>query len=678
MRPAGRGRRAVIGAIAVFSVMASMASHATGEFALDRSPAVYGPGEQPSLRIGKAIESPLTIVDWQGRERQRLAAPTAAAELALPALAPGYYEVVAGVGTAAPRRAFAVIEEAIPPSRTFGVMTHFAQGWNLDIVPAIARAGIGTVRDEQYWQQIEPQAGSYADPPYYARYMAALRQANIEPLLVLSFANAGYDSGKTPFTPAGRAAFAAYGVEVTRRYRAQLHAVEVWNEVNGSFCSGPCALDRAGTYSALLEDSYAALKRAFPDLTVIGGAAVKVPMPWFDALIAQGAARHWDAVAVHPYRGDAEGVRRDIDDLRQRLRAAGSTAPIWVTEFGTGAGTRSAADRVSTAAYLVRMSVVLRAAGVERMYWYLLRDYAEFQGMGLLRADNDPLGRYAPTPAYPAYATLIRLLDGASDVVREPTDPRTHVYRFERGGEPAYVLWAPDGPVDARVSLPDGAELVDMVGATRTLQAGTATLTLDGRPQYLRGAATRIEAPRPDTLLADASVDFDVDTSDDTWRYSTYLMPAPADPGRPCGGTVGAAQPLQKRASPWEYFFGDPRWPVLRVGIDTQHPARTEKGAVWAARAFHSDAAGELRVSGAFARQGQGDGSGVCVLVDGRPVFERLLEPGPNRRATFDLRLRVPDHARIDFVVTPGPRLDIDDDAVVIRASVSRPMVPSP
>jgi hypothetical protein len=675
MRAAGSCRRVVFGAFAMTAVMVFTASYGAGEFTLDRSPAVYGPHEQPRVQFGPPGESPLLIVDWQGTERGRLAASAASGELALPALPPGYYELVAGAGANAPRRAFAVLAEAIPPSRTFGVMTHFAQGWNLDIVPSIARAGIGTVRDEQYWQQVEPQAGSYADPPYYARYMAALRQAQIEPLLVLSFANVNYDSGKTPFTPAGRAAFAAYGAEVSRRYREQVHAVEVWNEVNGSFCSGPCVLDRAGTYSALLEDSYAALKRAQPDLTVIGGAAVKVPMPWFDALIAHGAARHWDAVAVHPYRGDPEGARRDIDDLHARLRAAGSAAPIWVTEFGTGAGTRSAADRVATAAYLVRMAVVLRAAGVERMYWYLLRDYAEFQGMGLLRADTDPLGRYAPTPAYPAYATLIRLLDGATGVAREPTDPRTYVYRFERDGKRTYALWAPDGPLAARVTLPAGGELVDMVGGTRTLEAGTSALTLDAHPQYLRGNVARIEAPRPDTLLADAAEDFDVDKPSTTWSYGTYLMPAPADPGHLCGTPAAAPEPLRKRASPWEYFFGDPRWPVLRVGIDTQHPARTEKGAAWSVRTYHSAAAGPLRVSGAFARQGQGDGSGGCILVNGKAVFEQLLAPGPNRRAPFDLTVQVPADARIDFVVTPGPRLDITDDAVAVQARVSRPAV---
>lgn len=667
-------RLALRGLAALLAIGAASASAGTFELSLERTPPVYRPDEQPRLRYAADVATTLRVLDWRGEVLKRIELSAAKTEISLEALPPGYYEIELGEGAGA-RRALAVLEPAPALSRTFGVMTHFAQGWSTDIVPSIARAGIGTVRDEQYWAQIEPQPGEYVYPDRYARYMQALRQADIEPLLVLSFANPGYDEGKTPFSPTGRAAFAAYGAELVRRHGDQVTAVEVWNEINGTFCSGPCRQDRAGTYAPLLADTYAALTTVHPDLTVVGGAAVKVPLPWFDALIARGAMAHWDAVAVHPYTDDPESAARDIDSLQRRLRAAGSEAPIWVTEFGTGAGSRSAADRVATAAYLVRMAVVLRGAGIKRMYWYLLRDYETFHGMGLLRADADPLGRYAPTPAYPAYATLIRLLDGATEVYQEPTDPRTFVYTFRHKGEPTYVIWAPDGPLAAVVDMPQGGVLVDMVGGTRQLPAGTSALKLDVHPQYLQGRVTRLDAPRPDTLLADARADFDVEKPSTLWTYDAYLMPPPADPKHPCGASVGAPQSLQKRASPWEYFYGDPRWPVLRVGIDTQHPARTHAAAVWAVRTLHGDVAGLLRVSGAFARQGQGDGSGACVLVDGRPVFERLLEPGPNRRALFDLTVQVPAHARIDFVVTPGPRFDINDDAVAVQARVSRPAV---
>lgn len=302
----GGRRHQWCGAVTALVLAGACAPAGAADLAFDRDPPLYRPGERPILSDIGADSLRLLVEDWRGRQVQRLDQPAVAegGTVVLPPLPAGYYEVVAG----AQRRAFAVLEPPTRASRTFGVMTHFAQGWDPGLVPWIARAGIGTVRDEQYWNQVEPKPGKYTDPDRYARYMRALRQADIELLLVLSFANPHYDGGQTPHTPAGRAAFAAYGAELVRRYGDQLAAVEVWNEINGTFCSGPCRQDRPGTYAALLADSYGALKAANPDMTVVGGAAVKVPLPWFDALIARGAAAHWDAVAVHPYTDDPESL----------------------------------------------------------------------------------------------------------------------------------------------------------------------------------------------------------------------------------------------------------------------------------------------------------------------------------------------------------------------------------
>ena len=666
----GGRRHQWCGAVTALVLAGACAPAGAADLAFDRDPPLYRPGERPILSDIGADSLRLLVEDWRGRQVQRLDQPAVAegGTVVLPPLPAGYYEVVAG----AQRRAFAVLEPPTRASRTFGVMTHFAQGWDPGLVPWIARAGIGTVRDEQYWNQVEPEPGKYTDPDRYARYMRALRQADIELLLVLSFANPHYDGGQTPHTPAGRAAFAAYGAKLVRRYGDQLAAVEVWNEINGTFCSGPCRQDRPGTYAALLADSYGALKAANPDMTVVGGAAVKVPLPWFDALIARGAAAHWDAVAVHPYTDDPESAAREIEALQERLRAAGSEAPIWATEFGTGAGQTGAAARRETAAYLARMAVVLRAAGVERLYWYLLRDYHNFNGMGLLRGDRDPLGPLAPTPAYAAYATLIRLLDGADSVRREPTDPRTHVYRFERDGESTHVLWAPDGPVAVSVDLPAGGQLTDLVGATQQLPAGNRSLTLDGDPVYLRGVVRHLDATRPDILVADARDDFSVEAPAGRWQYGAYLMPRQAG-AEVCPASNAEPVALRVRKNAWESFYGDPRWPALRVSAGNQHPAGSRGQAVWAVRSYRADEAGPVRVRGAFSRHGKGDGAGACILLDGKPVFEAFLPPGARQQAAFDLSVPLRAGGRLEFVVTPGPALDINHDAVGVRAQLSRP-----
>src|SRR4051812_28583390 len=82
----------------------------------------------------------------------------------------------------------------------FGVMTHFAQGWDPALVPQIAAAGIQQVRDELYWAEVEPEKGAFRFPAAYRAYLGALAEHGISPMIVLSFENRNYDDGDTPHT----------------------------------------------------------------------------------------------------------------------------------------------------------------------------------------------------------------------------------------------------------------------------------------------------------------------------------------------------------------------------------------------------------------------------------------------------------------------------------------------
>src|SRR5262249_55650277 len=156
-------------------------------------------------------------------------------------------------------------------------MTHFAQGWSPDWAWVAAIRDIGTVRDELYWNQVEAQKGVYSFPAQFDSYMDTLRIAGIEPLIVLSFENPNYDCGMTPYTDEAQCAYGDYGVAVLRHYGSQIKALEIWNEYNGSFCSGPATNDRAGTYAKMLAAAYSRLKAERPDVTVLGGATIGTP-----------------------------------------------------------------------------------------------------------------------------------------------------------------------------------------------------------------------------------------------------------------------------------------------------------------------------------------------------------------------------------------------------------------
>jgi hypothetical protein len=135
------------------------------------------------------------------------------------------------------------------------------------------------------------------------------------------------------------------------------------------------------------------------------------------------------------------------------------------------------------------MSTLLRASNVERIYWYLFRDYQEFTGLGLVRDEKDPLGRYAPTPAYVAYATLIHELQGAHFLKREDTDPSLRVYLFSNGGKEIRVIWATAEGAAYELASAGPVRRISMMGDEKLLtpDAGRISLRPDRNPIYLIG-----------------------------------------------------------------------------------------------------------------------------------------------------------------------------------------------
>ena len=483
---------AIVAALAFYSAPAASAdltSSAPGN--------VFTPGQAVNFTLhANASKAHWRLQDFFGKDvgsgEVTLAGGIAMIRPIIPRL--GHFKLDIGLeggSASSAQTALAVVPvpDAPRPNSPFGVVTHFAKDWPTDIIPLIAKAGIGRVRDEQPWAKVEKQPGQYRFLPRLSNFMAELAAQKIDPLIVLAFSNPLHDNGKTPFDDEGRAAYAAYAAAVAQQYRGQVTALEVWNEYSGSFCDGPCRADRPAYYTAMLKQAYKSIKAANPAAIVAGGAAVPIPLDYFDGLFRNGALDAMDAVVIHPYRKVPEGVEDKIEDLRRLMSHYGKPKPVWVTEFGDTADMRK--DRNDVARYLVRMSTLLLSAGTERIYWYLLKDYQEFAGMGLLLSESDEAGRYTATPAYAAYATLIKQLGSARFLRREPSDPQMRVYVFAKDGREIRVAWSTAGT--ARFDLHSDVPLwqLDLMGNAKSPapQQGTVSVTLDQNPIYL--TATR-------------------------------------------------------------------------------------------------------------------------------------------------------------------------------------------
>jgi hypothetical protein len=564
-----------------------------------------------------------------------------------------------GLGTAA----FAAPTASDP---RIGVMTHFAQGWPTSWAEVTAGIPVGTVRDELFWANVETTAGVYQFPAAFDAYMARLRQDDIPPLIIMSFANPLYDGGDTPYTAAGQAAYARYGAALLNHYGGQIQAMEVWNEFNGSFSDGPATANRAATYTSLLKAAYTQIKAVRPDVTVVGGATSGAPIPYWSELIADGALASMDVLSIHPYRYDSppEGIENDVAALQALVREhnAGVAKPIWVTEIGwVEQTTPLPVDNPTLAKYVTRAYALLLSAGVDRIFWYLLHDDPG-EPMGLYEADG------TAKPAAAALATLVAELGGAPFSAKETTPDNVYSLLFVRPtGQEVRVLWS---LAPRAVTLHGVTRAVDFLGN----QLGTAgAYTLSDAPIFVEGSVTGVPVPTAadETIIASSTADFRGTQGAGGWTYG-YID----------GGEPFAPAPTFT-SNDWYAYWTAP-YPYLTVTQVDVHPSVDGASQVKAVRRWTSTLAGSVHLVGDFQGEAQGDGVGVTIQVDGRAVLARTLIGGPGPRAeNFDLSVPVSVGSMVDFVVDDGPANDMDYDAtafaVQIRAAgIAPPAVPTP
>ena len=177
---------------------------------------------------------------------------------------------------------------------------------------------------------------------------------------------------------------------------------------------------------------------------------------------------------------------------------------------------------------------------VQRIIWYLSRDFREFTIMGLVHSDTDPSGAFTPVIPYVAYANLIHLLDGAHFVRREPTDDRTLVYRFEGPTQTVWACWSATETTQMNFAGP--IRRLNMVGSAipAVPGSGQSAVTLDATPMYVvanKGAVVSVtETPRSDQLIANSLRDFSSEQGKGGWSYH-YIAnnkngSAPYDPAK--------------------------------------------------------------------------------------------------------------------------------------------------
>jgi len=331
-----------------------------------------------------------------------------------------------------------------PVSDRIGVNTHFAQPepGEMDVLAAV---GCGWIRQDLTWNATELKPGVY-DFSDYDDLLADLEANGMRVLMTLDYTNGNYDGGMSPYTDAGRAAFARWAVAAAEHFKGRGILWEVYNEPNGSFWKPE---PNANDYAKLVITVGEAFRRSVPDEILIGpacgGSDGGIDYPFFTTCFQAGCLKYWSAVTMHPYRGSMpETAGADFDQMRALIKrySHGKSVPVMSGEWGYSVKDNFTEEQ--QAQYFTRMLLGNIANGALLSIWYDWEDDATNPDshFGLL-AYTAPESQmvYEPKPAYYAAQTLTRNIGELKFVKRINVGAANYVLQFGEGTKAKYAIW---------------------------------------------------------------------------------------------------------------------------------------------------------------------------------------------------------------------------------------------
>lgn len=553
----------------------------------------------------------------------------------------------------------------------FGVQTHFSQNANTALFGIMARAGFARFRDELYWNTVENPKNVFNYSTFDA-YMSAAAVAQVKPLITLDWANQFYDWDTTsgnpvytaPYTDNGRAGFANYALQTLNQYPGQIDSIEGWNEYNaGTYVKGPATTNRGYYYSKMMQTIWETVKPDYPSVTIVGGASVPVADGFFKSVFDNGGLPYMDALSVHPYRAYPEGVDLEIGELDALVKSynGGVSKPIWATEFSQNV--TSVSQQMEAASYLVRISTQMLAAGVRRMYYYLLHDWgSSFACRGLVGKVDTIHGSFLPNPAFAAYAVMIRELYGWTYQARVKSGiaSTTYIYRFGTGSARKYVCWSTAPTTVSFSTSASSVNVTDIMGnvtaVTPTGDVVSVALNADATYLLIPGGATSVaEASNP--VIADSVADYSKTQGANGWYYGYVPVPS--------GSTYNPASFVQMSWSIWK--LDNYRWKAGDypfIGQDQMHPSGN-----WVVRRWVSGVSAVVDLTGNISVGNSYDGVRAHIFVNGVEKYNRLLSP--NQSVAYNVEnVAVAEGSNVDFAVDINSNMSNDSTGFTARITL--------
>ena len=281
-------------------------------------------------------------------------------------------------------------------------------------VKLMQEAGVGFVRMDFLWDDIEPAYGEF-NFKKYDKIVDLLIAHDIKILGLLSY-NASWASNQWNGPP-NKTFFTAYAKAVVSHFKDRVKYWEIWNEPDDPQYWTP--QDDMRSYTELLKSVYPALKNEDPDCVVVMGGVSKTIAVSLRHIYKYGGKEYFDVVNFHPFVDPLlpnaeqmlEGIYKGVYHVLEQKQDI--QKPIWFSELGCP-GVRSAdgsggwwfgksPTEDEQADWVKKVyDKPLRWKGVQRIFWAFFRDTSnhfknDVDHFGLLRED------FSKKPAFDAY-----------------------------------------------------------------------------------------------------------------------------------------------------------------------------------------------------------------------------------------------------------------------------------
>ena len=366
-----------------------------------------------------------------------------------------------------------------------------------------AETGVKIVRTNMHWAEAEPQKGKF-DEDYWKTmksWVDSYAKHGIRMMFILAYGNPAYGGewGEMAKTKERRAAFARFAAEAATQFKERNVLFELWNEPDGAVT--------AEEYMSLAKVTIPAMRKANPNVVIVGPAAHHYATAWLERCLKYGLLKIIDAVSFHLYFGIPPAPQPMpefnapvVAEARKLVAqyAGGRSVPIINSEWGYKR--RFPADKpeysacVSTsenAKYLPRVFLLSQLWDLKFNAWFCW-----WSPDSSIKSDGD----YAlvtperiPMPSYYAMANLTRQLPKGHFKRRIDVGSKDdYVLEFDTATGLRWAVWTVGNP--HQIQLPTGevkrVKVTDFTG-TRIFplsagQSGGIVLSADDGVQYVQ------------------------------------------------------------------------------------------------------------------------------------------------------------------------------------------------